>query len=52
MLQPIHWAQVVNVLPQERIVQENLSSIPGGNNYWLGLTYLPAELWITGGALP
>jgi hypothetical protein len=27
--EPRHWAQVVNELPLGRIVQENLSSIPG-----------------------
>jgi hypothetical protein len=36
----------------ERTVQENLSSNPKLNNYWLGFTFLPAELQVTRGLSP
>ncbi|MCH86137.1 hypothetical protein A2U01_0006991, partial [Trifolium medium] len=41
----------VNEFPQGRIVQENPSSIPGGNNSWSG-AYLAVELWIIEGPFP
>ncbi|MCI87582.1 hypothetical protein A2U01_0108866 [Trifolium medium] len=51
-MKPRHWAEVVNELPLGRIVQENPSSIPGGNDSWPDFTYFAAELWITGAPFP